>query len=63
MNIPKLTPGEITSLWNSYLTNTIALWVTRHFIINTQDDKLLSILKYAEEIALDLIIQPSIDYI
>ena len=52
MNIPKLTPGEITSLWNSYLTNTMTLWVTRHFIINTQDDKLRSILKYAEEIAL-----------
>lgn len=51
MNIPKLTPGEITSLWNSYLTNTMTVWVTRHFITNTQNVKLLSILKYAEEIA------------
>lgn len=52
MDIPKLTPAEITSLWNSYLTNTMSLWVTRYFIANTQDDELRSILEYAEEMAL-----------
>lgn len=51
MEVIKLTPAEITSLWNSYLSNTMGLWVTRYFLKNTQDDELHSILKYAEEIA------------
>lgn len=51
MDIPKLSPAETTSLWNSYLTNTMTLWVTRHFIVTSQDDELRSILQYAEEMA------------
>jgi hypothetical protein len=51
MEVIKLTPAEITNLWNSYLSNTMALWVTRYFLENTKDEELHSILKYAEEIA------------
>jgi len=52
MDIPKLTPAETTSLWNTYLTNTMTLWVTRHFKAKCQDDELRSILDYAEDMAL-----------
>ncbi|WP_100404682.1 DUF3231 family protein [Bacillus solitudinis] len=51
MEIKKLTPSEITNLWNSYLTNTMTQWVTRYFIAKTQDEELHTILEYAEEIA------------
>lgn len=51
MEIRKLTPSELTNLWNSYLTNSMAVWVTRYFIAKTQDEELHTILEYAEEIA------------
>ena len=51
MDIPKLTPAEMTNLWNSYLINTMTQWVTRYFIANCQDEDLRSILEYAEEMA------------
>ncbi|WP_167577760.1 DUF3231 family protein [Ammoniphilus sp. YIM 78166] len=51
MEIEKLTPSEITNLWNSYLTNTMAFWVTKYFITKTQDEELRKVLEYAEEIA------------
>ncbi|KGE20713.1 DUF3231 family protein [Paenibacillus wynnii] len=51
MEIKKLTPAETASLWSSYLTNSMAMWVTRYFIGKTQDKELHDILKYAEEIA------------
>jgi uncharacterized protein YeaO (DUF488 family) len=51
MEIKKLTPAEISSLWNSYLTNTMTQWVSRYFLAKTQDEELHSILEYAEEIA------------
>ena len=50
-SIKKLTPSEITNLWNSYLTNTMAFWVTKYFIANTKDEELHTILEFAEEIA------------
>lgn len=47
-----LTPAEISNLWNSYVANTMGVWVSRHFITSTQDQGVLSMLKFAEEIAL-----------
>jgi len=52
MDKAKLTPAEITNLFNSYLTNTMTSWVTRHFIATNQCTKLHSILEYAEEMAM-----------
>ena len=52
MDKAKLTPAEVTNLFNSYLTNTMTIWVTRHFIVTNQCPKLHSILEYAEEIAM-----------
>jgi rubrerythrin len=49
--IKRLTPSEITNLWNSYLTNTMAFHVSKYFIAKTQDEELHAILEYAEEIA------------
>lgn len=49
--IKRLTPSEITNLWNSYLTNSMTFWVTKYFIAKTQDEDLHAILEYAEEIA------------
>ncbi|WP_180994396.1 DUF3231 family protein [Bacillus sp. Marseille-P3661] len=46
-----LTPAEISNLWESYVTNTMGVWVSRHFIANTQDQGVNSMLKYTEEIA------------
>ncbi|HEY0828969.1 MAG TPA: DUF3231 family protein [Bacilli bacterium] len=48
----ELTPAEIINLWNSYITNSMGIWVTRHFISNTQDESVKALLKQAEEIAL-----------
>jgi hypothetical protein len=52
MEIKKLTPAEISNLWNSYIANTMGVWVSRHFIATTQDQELLKMLKFTEEIAL-----------
>ncbi|WP_404332051.1 DUF3231 family protein [Mesobacillus maritimus] len=49
--IKKLTPSEVTNLWQSYLTNTMSYPVTQYFIAKTQDEELHAILEYAEEIA------------
>ncbi|WP_202076555.1 DUF3231 family protein [Caldalkalibacillus salinus] len=51
MEIRKLTPAEVSNLWNSYLTNTMAVWVTRYLSKRAQNEKLHAILEYAEEIA------------
>jgi hypothetical protein len=52
MEIKKLTPAEISNLWNSYLSNTMAIGVTKYFIGKIQDEELHSILEYAEEMAI-----------
>jgi len=51
MEINKLTPAEISSLWNSYITNTMAFWVSKYFVAKTQDKELQVILQYAVEMA------------
>ncbi|MDQ0194569.1 DUF3231 family protein [Paenibacillus wynnii] len=51
MEIKRLTPAETASLWNSYLTNSMVVWVTKYFTGKTQDKELHDILEYAEEIA------------
>ena len=51
MEIKKLTPSETASLWNSYLTNSMAFWVTQYFITKTQDKELHGILEYTEEMS------------
>ncbi|WP_147535747.1 DUF3231 family protein [Bacillus marasmi] len=51
MVMKKLTPAEITNLWNNYIANTMGVWVSRHFIANTQDPAVLKMLKFAENIA------------
>lgn len=47
----KLTPAEIANLWNTYVSNTMGVWVSRQFIATTQDQAVLSMLKFTEDIA------------
>ncbi|MFP5111723.1 DUF3231 family protein [Bacillaceae bacterium C204] len=48
MTIKDLTPSEISNLWNTYLINTMTVWVTRYFLANSQDDDISNMLKNAE---------------
>jgi hypothetical protein len=43
-----LTPSEISNLWNTYLINTMTVWVTRYFLANSQDEDIYNMLKNAE---------------
>jgi hypothetical protein len=43
MEVKKLTPAETSNLWNSYLTNTMTLGVSKYFIAKTQDEELHTI--------------------
>lgn len=52
MELKKLTPAEISNLWNSYVTNTMGIWVSRHFIATTQDENVKKMLKFAETISI-----------
>jgi len=52
MDVKQLTPAEITSLWNSYVTNSMTLWATRYFINNTQDVELQPHLEYMVDMAI-----------
>jgi hypothetical protein len=52
MILNELTPAEISNLWNSYVANTMGVWVSRHFIATTQDQELLNMLTFAEKIAI-----------
>ncbi|WLD92606.1 DUF3231 family protein [Alkalihalobacillus sp. AL-G] len=52
MEVEKLTPAEISNLWNSYISNTMAQNVTKYFNANAQDEELHNILEYAEEISI-----------
>lgn len=48
MTTKDLTPSEISNLWNTYLVNTMTVWVTRYFLANSQDEEIVNMLKNAE---------------
>lgn len=48
MTTKDLTPSEISNLWNTYLVNTMTVWVTRYFLANSQDEEIYNMLKNAE---------------
>ena len=48
MTIKDLTPSEISNLWNTYLVNTMTVWVTRYFLANSHDEDIYNMLKNAE---------------
>jgi rubrerythrin len=43
-----LVPSEISNLWNTYLSNTMTVWVTRYLLANIQDEEIYNMLKNAE---------------
>ncbi|WP_394234310.1 DUF3231 family protein [Niallia oryzisoli] len=53
----RLTPAEISNLWNSYVGNTMGIYASRHFIATTQDEDILEMLKLAEKFAVEESIQ------
>lgn len=53
MELQKLTPAEISNLWNTYVTNTMGIWATRHFIEKAQDEEIKKMLEFTEVIAVE----------
>ena len=51
MERSKLEPAEISNLWQSYVSDTMGIWVSRHFIATTKDKDIYKILKLAEKFA------------
>jgi hypothetical protein len=49
----RLTPAEISNLWNSFVANTMGVWVSRHFIASTQDKEVSKMLELAEKFAIE----------
>ncbi|MFB4169578.1 DUF3231 family protein [Virgibacillus sp. JSM 102003] len=50
-NTNALTPGEITNLWNSYLSNSMAVGVTSYFIGTAKDPEVVEWLEKALDLA------------
>lgn len=44
---PQLTAAEIASLWTSYLDDSMAICVLKHFIVHVVDEEIRSVLEYA----------------
>lgn len=51
--VKDLTPAELSNLWNSYLANTMAVFITRYTIAICQDQEVKNILVFAEKLAFD----------
>jgi hypothetical protein len=46
-----LSPSEILSLWNVYLTETMTIHVTKYFLAKAEDKQVIKILEFALEIS------------
>lgn len=53
MERSKLEPAEISNLWQSYVTDTMAIWVSRHFITTVKDKDINDMLQLAEKFAME----------
>ncbi|TLS37230.1 DUF3231 family protein [Pseudalkalibacillus caeni] len=50
-NAPKLTSAEIAMIWNTYMGDTMAICVLKHFLNTTEDKDVEPILRYALELS------------
>ncbi|WP_090235473.1 DUF3231 family protein [Lentibacillus halodurans] len=48
---PRLTSAELANLWTSYMNDSMAICVIKHFLANAQDKDVIPILKYALDLS------------
>ncbi|WP_181592828.1 DUF3231 family protein [Paenibacillus sp. YN15] len=51
--LPKLTASEISSIWASYMADSMSICGMRHFLAHLKDDRIQTIVEYALQLALD----------
>lgn len=49
--IPRLTASELGNLWTSYMSDSMAVCVIKHFLAKAEDKDVIPILKYSLELA------------